>query len=247
MNDDAVQADYYQRTASSYEEAHVTAGDEHFITLEYVAGLCATIRAASVLDVGAGTGRAVRFLNERRPGMRVVGLEPVEGLRKIARDAGGEFFDGTGESLPFQDDEFDVVLATAVMHHVPDPTVVLAEMTRVARKAVMISDSNRFGAGRPAARLAKVGLNASGMWGLYIKLRTRGKGFMVSDGDGLFYSYSLFDSLPQVADWADRAFVIPTKGLPLRRWTGTLLSAEQGLLVGVREPCFEGWAEEATP
>lgn len=242
MSDDEVQVAYYEQTAASYDEAHVAAGDEHFLALEYVAGLCATVQAGSLLDVGAGTGRAVRHLSMRRPNMRVVGLEPVHGLRKIAENLGGEFVGGTGERLPFDDNSFDVVLATAVLHHVPDPSVVIAEMTRVARKAVMISDANRFGGSRSAPGLAKLGLRASRLWGPYMHRKTGGTGHLWSEGDGLFYSYSLYDSVSQVGTWADRTFIIPTKGRSLGRWAGPLLTAEQGLLVGVREPCFDGWA-----
>ncbi len=248
MRDDTEQAEYYEQTAMSYEEAHLAEGDEHFIALEYVAGLCATVQAASVLDIGAGTGRAIRHLNARLPGVRLTGLEPVDGLRAVAEaGGGGEFVKGVGEQLPFEDDQFDVVIATAVMHHVPDPARVVAEMTRVARSAVMISDANRFGGDSKAPGLLKLGLRAIGLWKPYMYRKTGGTGHLCSEGDGLFYSYSLYDSIPQLTAWADRTFLIPTKGQPTGRWTGPLLTAQQALLVGVREPCFEGWAGFGSP
>lgn len=244
MTEDHLQANYYEQTANSYEAAHLSDGDEHFVALEYMAGICAAVRAASALDIGAGTGRAVRHLALRQPAMRVVGLEPVEGLRELAiQRGGGEFFAGSGEELPFKDDEFDVVIATAVMHHVPDPDLVIAEMTRVARTAVMISDANRYGSRRPLGGLVKLCMRATGTWNTYMQLKTRGKCYLLSEGDGVFYSYSLYDSIPHVSSWADRTFVIPTKGDRPRQWSGPLLTAPAGLLVGVREPCFPGWAE----
>ena len=72
------QQDYYAETAPVYESMHVQPGDEHFIALEYVAALLHVVRAQSILDVGSGTGRAVRFLGQRCPELQVQGAEPVE-------------------------------------------------------------------------------------------------------------------------------------------------------------------------
>ena len=43
------------------------------------------------------------------------------------------------EQLDFADDEFDLVAATEVLEHVPDPERVLAEMARVARGHLLVS------------------------------------------------------------------------------------------------------------
>lgn len=238
----AHQSEYYERTAETYDQCHVAPGDEHFIALEYVAGLCETVQASSLLDVGSGTGRAVRFLAERRPLMKFSGIEPSTALREQAiLHGGGEYHDGVCETLPFEDDSFDVVLATAVMHHVPHPSVAIAEMQRVARSAVLISDGNRFGQGRIPERLLKLAIRRTGLWDRYIRTRTSGRGYFESEGDGVFYSYSLYDSTAQVSEWATRSFIIPTLG-GTNRWLGPLLSASNGLLVGVREPCRPDWA-----
>jgi SAM-dependent methyltransferase len=234
------QLDYYDQTAERYDDMHVQAGDEHYIALEYVLGLLDVVRAKSVLDVGCGTGRGVRFLKERRPDLRVVGLEPSDGLRAEAEALGGEYVGGGGESMPFEDDSFDVVLATGIMHHIPDPAPVLADMMRVAKSAIMLSDANRFGQGSKAMRLAKPVIHRAGLWPAFEKLRTRGKGYMESAGDGIFYSYSVYDSAPALADWATRWFVIPTAGEP-RGWLGPFASSPSALLVAVREPT-ENWA-----
>lgn len=249
MTDDArvQQAAYYEQTAAEYEAAHVAPGDGNYVSLEYISGLCDTVRAGNLLDVGAGTGRAVAFLRDRRPGLDVVGVEPVAALRAQAEARGiGGVLDGDGTALPFDDDSFDVVIATAVMHHLEDPSVVIAEMCRVARKAVMISDANRFGQSSLPSNLVKLGLKATRLWAPYMSARTRGKGHLYSEGDGVYYSYSVYDSAPQVAAWADRTFVIPVLGQrPPRRYTGPLLTSQAGLLVGVKEPCFDGWAGTA--
>ncbi len=228
-----LQRDYYERTAGQYDAAHVQPGDEHSIALDYIAQLARVVDATSVLDVGAGTGRGVRYLTELRPELRVTGIEPVAGLRVEGELLGTTLLDGSGQEMPFEDGSFDLVIATGVLHHVPDPALVVAEMMRVARLGVMISDSNRFGQGHPVMKAAKVILGATKTWGAYNQVRTRGRGYMVSEGDGLFYSYSIFDSMPEVSRWADRTFVIPTGGRAKGR-LGAIFGATHGLLVGFR-------------
>jgi ubiquinone/menaquinone biosynthesis C-methylase UbiE len=229
-----LQQEYYERTAAAYEDMHVQPGDEHSIALEYIAQLSRVVDAGSVLDVGAGTGRGLRYLANLRPELRVAGIEPVAGLRSEAQRLGTPLSDGAGQAIPFEDDSFDLVIATGVLHHVPQPELVVREMLRVARCGVMISDSNRFGQGHAAVRAAKMVLYTTGAWNLYNRLRTGGRGYMESDGDGVFYSYSIFDSMPAVSEWADRTFVIPTGGRARGRF-GSLVDASHGLLVALRE------------
>jgi hypothetical protein len=63
---------------------------------------------------------------------------------------------------------------------------------------------------------------------------------MESDGDGIFYSYSIFDSMSQLQAWADRVFVIPTT--PQKRLSLMQIATSHGLLVAFREPSGHGWA-----
>jgi ubiquinone/menaquinone biosynthesis C-methylase UbiE len=234
------QRDYYAETASVYDSMHVQPGDEHFIALEYASALLDVVRAKSVLDVGSGTGRVIRFLQERRPDLRAEGAEPVGKLREQARALGVVLHDASGEDLPFRDGSFDVVMAFGILHHVSDPMPVVAEMTRVARCGVMISDANRFGQGSTSAGALKLVLHRLGLWPVYERFRTKGRGYMESDGDGIFYSYSIFDSMFQLQTWADRVFVIPT--MPQKRLIFTQIAAPHGLLVAFREPSGPGWA-----
>ena len=113
------QQDYYAETAPVYESMHVQPGDEHFVALEYVTALLRVVRAQSVLDVGSGTGRAVRFLEQRCPELQVQGVEPVGELRKHAQALGTALHDASGEHLPFDDASFDIVMSFGLLHHVP--------------------------------------------------------------------------------------------------------------------------------
>jgi len=95
-----------------------------------------------VLDVGCGTGVVTRNLTQRvgRQG-RVVGIDPstrlIEKALRRAEEEGLkdriEFRCADGAALPFSDESFDLVVASAVFGHVPNGMEVLKEMVRVAR------------------------------------------------------------------------------------------------------------------
>ena len=56
--------------------------------------------------------------------------------------------------------------------------------TNLAKMAVFISDSNRFGQGSLRSRLLKLGLAKCGLWPLANLIKTRGTGYSISAGDG---------------------------------------------------------------
>ncbi len=203
MTNDGVakQRRYYAETAASYESMHVDDADEHQFALAYLVAVIDHLRVTSVLDVGSGTGRAVRYIKERLPHVRVVGVEPVAELRQVGHTLGltsDELVDGDATSLPFRDGEFDLVCEFAVLHHVHQPERAVREMLRVADKAIFISDSNNFGQGSPLSRFAKQALDTLGLWKVADYVKTKGKGYIETPGDGVSYSYSVFNDFPEV-------------------------------------------------
>ena len=86
----------------------------------------------------------------------------------------------------------------SALQHIPDPCKTVREMLWVARKAVFISDVNNFAQGGAFIRTVKEAINAFGLWPLADWIKTWGKGYTVSDGDGIAYSYSVFNDLPIV-------------------------------------------------
>jgi SAM-dependent methyltransferase len=202
-SDDEVtlQRKYYADTAAKYDDMQISDQDEHQFALAVLSAMIEYHGIRSVLDVGSGTGRALRYLKSRHPGVRFVGIEPVEALRKVGHQAGlshDELKDGDVNALAAADGEFDLVCEFAVLHHVPKPERAVAEMLRVARKAIFISDANNFGQGGSLSRYLKQAINALGLWRAFDWLRTGGKGYHVSAGDGLFYSYSVFNNYQQI-------------------------------------------------
>ena len=196
-----IQKDYYARSARSYDEKHVCDGDEHFFALSFLISILDFYGIRSILDIGAGTGRVPAYVRNVRPDIRTIGIEPVRELREIGYKKGilrNELIDGDATQLQFEDGEFDMVCEFAALHHIKYPELVVAEMLRVSRKAVFISDCNNFGQGTPLVRAVKQIINLLGFWKAADFIKTRGKGYNISEGDGLAYSYSVFNNYNQI-------------------------------------------------
>jgi SAM-dependent methyltransferase len=233
-----IQRAFYAATADRYDVMHAAANDEHYKALGLISALIAGYDWRSALDVGAGTGRGVRYLSERHPDVEVRGVEPVRAMIDRAEHNGaraGAIVEASGEALPFGDESFDAVFELGVLHHIAEPEAVVMEMTRVARRAVFLSDANRFGKGGTVHRVAKYGVYRLGLWPLAYRLATRGRGYHLNDGDGgVVYSYSVYDSLPLINEWADRTFLVPTA--PARAgWFHPLFGAPTLLLCAIRD------------
>lgn len=193
------QQDYYAETAHAYDAMHGNEGGEHDFALAVMRGLAERFGFKTILDIGSGTGRIPLAFKQAGSAITCVGVEPVEALRAIGHAKGlseAELRGGDALALDFPDNSFDLVCAYAVLHHIKDHARAVAEMGRVARYGVFLSDANNFGQGSPLARLVKQALRAVGLWSVYDWLATRGKGYHYSEGDGVFYSYSVTNALP---------------------------------------------------
>jgi ubiquinone/menaquinone biosynthesis C-methylase UbiE len=191
-----LQKKYYATTANDYDQQHLLDKDEHFLALNYLAGIINFYGFTSILDVGAGTGRAALFLNNGNSNLRVISVEPVKELRDIGHAKGltpMELLDGDVYKLSFENASFDLVCAFGVFHHLQDPVAALEEMKRVSKHAIFISDTNNFGQGNRLSRLLKQALNTLKIWRFTVFIKNRGKMYSISEGDGLAYSFSLFN------------------------------------------------------
>jgi ubiquinone/menaquinone biosynthesis C-methylase UbiE len=210
-----------------------TSDVEHHNALRFIDAVSNLYDCTTFLDVGAGTGKGVRFFHER--GRYIRGIEPVPALIAVAESSGvpnGLISLGNGYHLPFENHSFDAVFECGVLHHVKDPTAVVSEMIRVAKRAVFLSDSNRFGQGSTAMRLVKLALCKSRLWKVARFVQTKGKMYTLSEGDGLAYSYSVFDSYSHLAKWANQIVLLSTASESLSNdsWFHPLLTAPSILL-----------------
>jgi ubiquinone/menaquinone biosynthesis C-methylase UbiE len=84
-----------------------------------------------VLDAGCGNGGFTTRLS--RPDNVVVGVDISHEMLKLASGNGGVFVTGDLENLPFDDETFNVVLCSMVLHHFPSVDKVIMEISRVLK------------------------------------------------------------------------------------------------------------------
>ena len=97
-----------------------------------------------VLDFGSGNGhyKVILSANPHTRHWRYVGVDTMPEAIEFCRRA----FPATrfelveqGSPLPFDDGEFDVVLASSVVQYIRDPALAFAELHRVSREYVLVS------------------------------------------------------------------------------------------------------------
>jgi 2-polyprenyl-3-methyl-5-hydroxy-6-metoxy-1,4-benzoquinol methylase len=106
----------------------------------------ADLRPASVLDVGCGEGVVTERLAGSLAPATVLGVDADEGHLKDEwqrRSAPNlSFAAGSAYDLPFKDNCFDLVCCMEVLEHLERPRDALAEMGRVAGRALLLSVPN---------------------------------------------------------------------------------------------------------
>jgi SAM-dependent methyltransferase len=92
-------------------------------------------RGQRALDVGCGPGALTSRLVDRLGVDAVSAIDPSESFVEAvrARLPGLDARLGSANPLPFADDEFDLTLASLVVHFMPDPVAGIAEMARVTK------------------------------------------------------------------------------------------------------------------
>lgn len=95
---------------------------------------------ATVLDVGCGDGNIDRLIMEKRPDIKVEGIDILQRQKTHIRVTS---FDG--EHIPFENDAFDVVMFIDVIHHASRQLVLLEEAKRVSKKYLLIKDHTKNG------------------------------------------------------------------------------------------------------
>lgn len=227
------QASHYAETASSYD-ATLGQTPEHELAQYVLLGVMGSLKATSLLDVCAGTGRAIRFFREHRPEMKVVGIEPSDAMRAVGYAAGipeSCLLGGDGRNLPYADSSFDVVTEFGVLHHASDPVAVVSEMIRVARYAVFISDTNNLGQGGAPGRVIKNLFYWSGLWKPFNYVRTRRKGYAFEPSDGLWYYYTAFSHFHALLHKCHSVHVMNTRRSSRTHW----FSASHVALLAVKK------------
>lgn len=123
--------DYYSSIAPGYDALYGEEQDEKL--REFLAKTSLSDKVLDngfMLDVGCGTARSKQFF----PHMSWQGIEPAQGLIDNA-DPGAKahITRGGGESLPFPDGMFDIVLSLTALQNFDNPDAGLREMNRVTK------------------------------------------------------------------------------------------------------------------
>jgi ubiquinone/menaquinone biosynthesis C-methylase UbiE len=98
--------------------------------------------AATVLDIGCGTGHFSRWLSDQ--GLRVVGVEISPAMLEARSRTGGvSYVLGDALALPFADASFDLAVFVTTLEFVNDTGWALREAIRVAKAGLLLGILNR--------------------------------------------------------------------------------------------------------
>jgi ubiquinone/menaquinone biosynthesis C-methylase UbiE len=97
--------------------------------------------SATFLDLGCGTGWAVRYMAARYRGRgRFISIDISDGMIERAKDHSQgmehvEFYQANAEDLPFGNHSIDIIISTNSFHHYLHPEGALKESRRVLKPA----------------------------------------------------------------------------------------------------------------
>ena len=106
-----------------------------------IVDVCKGIRPQKVLEVGAGDGSILHFLNEWNFASEIYALEIAEsGVEKIKERSlknlkEVQVFDGY--KIPYPDDSFDLIILAHVLEHVVHERILIRELKREAKHIVI--------------------------------------------------------------------------------------------------------------
>jgi len=149
LDDPSVAPEIMARSMRDVERSNLIFGGLRAALDEVGPALGEVPRCATLLDVGTGTAdipAAARTIAERRGvTLRTIGFDSSEVLLRGHRERHASVVRGDALHLPFRDRSVDIVMCSQVLHHFREPEAIrlIAEMNRVARARVVISDIRR--------------------------------------------------------------------------------------------------------
>ena len=139
---------HFDRWANNYDHGQLTNWLRHF--QQRVINVMIPEPDNRILDVGCGTGWAVTRLGQMLARGRACGIDLSSAMITRARLNATDlpnvkFEQGDAENIPYENEQFDVVMCTNSFHHYPNPVKALREFRRVLKDggAVYILDTCR--------------------------------------------------------------------------------------------------------
>lgn len=150
LDDPATEPHVVRRSLADVALANALFGGRRAVCRE-LARVFSRARGTSLtlLDVGTGQGdlpAAARALARNFDvALRTIALEASPVLAMSSRSPDLPMVRGTALALPFKDRSVDIVICSQLLHHFEDgaASMLLREMDRVARSAVVVSDLRR--------------------------------------------------------------------------------------------------------
>ena len=123
----------FSRSASSYDQHALLQKELADKLFDSIGGF----KPARVLDIGCGTGYLADKMSQKFPSAKVVGIDIAPGMIEVAKSkyqrANLLFALGDGESLPFDQQSFDLIISNASLQWMSLEKV-LGEVNRVIRQ-----------------------------------------------------------------------------------------------------------------
>lgn len=124
---------HFNETAEYYNESN----DGKFVKSMYndILNRISSINPNKILDLGCGNGNVLKML-EGKTNADLYGLDLSENMINEAKkrlDSKVNLTIGDSENLPYENNQFDVIICNASFHHYPKPNLVLKEIKRVLK------------------------------------------------------------------------------------------------------------------
>lgn len=161
-----IEIDFYEKEFSNKQQFDFVEKEwkkDSFGLLDFMEIFDNLPKNASILEIGAGNGQYSLILNKKGFSNTTTSDISIVGLiaaKKYSKNK-GRFIVSDSESIPFEDNTFDVVFLTAALHHFPDPQKAISEMKRCVKNggsviAAVEPNSWYYHIVRPIAKLLRI-------------------------------------------------------------------------------------------
>lgn len=142
LNFDARQEAAWANTANLRSADHPVVKMFTRQRVEQIRSMLGTFNPDHALDVGCGDGFGMEAFRDLCP--EIHGCDRSPQMLKMNPALADRLTQCDAYQLPYEDNRFDLVYCTELLHHIARPVEVVKEMARVSKRAVLICEPNCF-------------------------------------------------------------------------------------------------------